>query len=98
MQDISFRRKVYHRSVSQARRPMTLMALDGSSVAKVPVRPHCSEVQTIQALMELALPRFEGLGDGPRQVHRPWMVSTEVMTSSHQMLLVGLWSVSDGSD
>ena len=40
-------------------------------------RPHCSEVQTIQALMELALPSFEGLGDGPRQVHRPWMVSTE---------------------
>ena len=27
--------------------------------------------------MELALPRFEGLGDGPRQVHRPWMVSNE---------------------
>ena len=27
--------------------------------------------------MDLALPRFEGLGDGPRQVHRPWMVSTE---------------------
>ena len=53
------------------------MALDDSSVAKVPVRPHSSEVQTIQALMELALPRFEGLGDGPRQVHRPWMVSTE---------------------
>ena len=53
------------------------MALDGSSVAKVPVRPHCSEVQTIQALMELALPRFEGLGDEPRQVHRSWMVSTE---------------------
>ena len=53
------------------------MALDGSSVDKVPVRPHCSEVQTIQALMELDLPRFESLGDGPRQVHRPWMVSTE---------------------
>ena len=54
------------------------MALDGSSVATGPVRPRCSEVQTIQALMELlALPRFEGLGDGPRQVHRPWRVSTE---------------------
>ena len=53
------------------------MVLDGSSVAKVPVRPRCSEVQTIQALMELALPVWEGLTDGPRQVHRPWMVSTE---------------------
>ena len=27
--------------------------------------------------MDLTLPRFEGLGEGPRQVHRPWMVSTE---------------------
>ena len=25
--------------------------------------------------MDLALPRFEGLGDGPRQVHRPWKMS-----------------------
>ena len=41
-------------------------------------RMHASEVQTIQALMELALPRFEGLGDGPRQVHRSWMESTEL--------------------
>ena len=48
-----------------------------SSVATGPVRPHRSEVNTIQALMDLALPRFEGLGDGPLQVHRPWMVSTE---------------------
>ena len=53
------------------------MALDGSSVATGPVRPRCSEVWTIQALMDLVLPRFEGLGDGPWQVHRPWMVSTE---------------------
>ena len=27
--------------------------------------------------MDLALPQFEGLGDGPQQVHRSWMVSTE---------------------
>ena len=31
--------------------------------------------------MDLALSRFEGLGDGPRQVHRPWMVSTELPAS-----------------
>ena len=49
----------------------------GDSLATGPVRPHRSEANTIQALMDLALPRFEGLGDGPRQVHRPWMVSTE---------------------
>ena len=47
MQDISSRPKVYRRSVSRARRPTRLKALDGSSVAKVPVRPHSSEVQTI---------------------------------------------------
>ena len=27
--------------------------------------------------MDLALPRFAGLGDGPRQVHEPWMVSAD---------------------
>ena len=27
--------------------------------------------------MDLALPRFAGLGDGPRQVHKPWMVSAD---------------------
>ena len=26
-----------------------------------------SEASTVQALMDLALPRFAGLGDGPRQ-------------------------------
>ena len=41
------------------------------------VRPHRSELKTIRAMMDLALPRFEGLGNGPRQVHRPWRVSTE---------------------
>ena len=58
-----------------------MMALDVSSVAMEPVRSHCSEVQTIQALMELALPRFEGLEDGPRPVYRPWRVSTKLPAS-----------------
>ena len=31
--------------------------------------------------MDLALPKFEGLGDGRRQVHRPWMVLTELPAS-----------------
>ena len=39
-------------------------------VTRRSVHPHHSEANTIQALMDLALPRFEGL-------HRPWMVSTE---------------------
>ena len=45
------------------------------------VWPYRSEANTIQALMDLALPRFEGLGDGPPHVHRPWMVSTNSAAS-----------------
>ena len=49
----------------------------GSSRTTGSVRPHCSEANNVQALMDLALPRFEGLGDGPRQAHRPWKMSAE---------------------
>ena len=52
-------------------------AVAGSSVATGTVRPHRSEVNTIRALMDLALPKFEGLGDRPPQVHEPWMVSND---------------------
>ena len=45
------------------------------------VRPHRSEVNTIRALMDLVFPRVERLGDGPPQVHRPWMVSTDSLAS-----------------
>ena len=31
--------------------------------------------------MDLALPRFAGLGDGPRQVHPPWSVYSDSPTS-----------------
>ena len=31
----------------------------------------------MQALMDLALPRFAGLADGPRQVHPPWSVESD---------------------
>ena len=51
------------------------VAVASSSLAMGPVHPHRSEANTIQALMDLT--RFEGLGDGSRQVHRSWMVSTE---------------------
>ena len=57
------------------------VAVSSSSLAMGLVHPHRSEANTMQALMDLALPRFEGLGDGPRQVHRPWMVSTESTAS-----------------
>ena len=38
---------------------------------------HRSEATTVQTLMDLALPRFDGLGDGSRQVHKPWKISAE---------------------
>ena len=58
---------------------MSRTSLRGASSSSITgsVRPHRSEVNTVQALMDLALPRFEGLGDGPRQVHRPWKMSAE---------------------
>ena len=31
----------------------------------------------VQALMDLALPRFAGLEDRPGQVHLPWSVSSD---------------------
>ena len=36
-----------------------------------------AEVSTVQALMDLVLPRFAGLGDGPRQVHPPWSIASD---------------------
>ena len=76
--DVSSRPKVTRRSVSRGRRPTRTVAVAGSLMATEPVRPHRSEENTMQAMMDLALPRCEGFGDGPRQVHRPWMVSTEL--------------------
>ena len=41
------------------------------------VRPHRSEGNTIRALMDLAFPKFDSLGDRPTQVHRSWMVTND---------------------
>ena len=79
--DVSSRPKVSRRSVSRVRRPTRPAAVACSSVVTGTVRPHRSEVNTIRAQMDLALLRFEGLGDGPTQVHRPWMVSTDSSAS-----------------
>ena len=57
-----------HSSVGlQGRRPIRPVAVAGSLMATGAVRPHRSEVNTIPALMDLTLPRFEGLGDGPQK-------------------------------
>ena len=75
--DVSPRPKVTRRSVSWARRPPRPVRGAGSSRTTGSVRPHRSEANTVQTLMDLALPRFEGLGDRLRQVHRPWKMSAE---------------------
>ena len=49
----------------------------GSSKASESVRLPRSEATTVQAMMDLALPRFAGLGDGPRQIHKTWVVSAD---------------------
>ena len=36
-----------------------------------------AEASTVQALMDLSLPRFAGLGVGPQQVHAPWATSVD---------------------
>ena len=60
--DVSSRPKITRRSISRARGPTRPVTEAGSSLTTGPVRPHRSEANTIQALMDLALPRFEGLG------------------------------------
>ena len=59
----------------------------GSSKASESVRLPRSEATTVQALMDLAIPRFAGLGDGPRQIHKPWMVSADSPASADASLV-----------
>ena len=59
--DVSTRHTVTRKSVRGA----------GSSRASETVSLPQSEEYTVQALMDLALPCFAGLGDGPHQVHGP---------------------------
>ena len=83
--DVLPRPKVTHRSVSRARRPPRPVGGGGggggSSRTTGSVCPHRSEANTVQALMDLALPRFEGLADGPRQLNRSWKISAESQAS-----------------
>ena len=58
------------RSGSRVRKSTPLTAVAFSSVATGAVRPHRSEVSTVRALMDLALPRFADLGDRSMRPHR----------------------------
>ena len=73
--DVSTRHTVTRRSVSRAWRPHKSVRGAGSSRASETVSLPQLEAYTVQALMDLALTRFAGLGDGPRQVQEPWEIS-----------------------
>ena len=64
---------VGHRTDSRSRRPRRLKGVTNS--AGVPESSCClpAEMSSVQALMDLALPRFAGLADVPRQVHPPFV-------------------------
>ena len=40
-----------------------------------------AEMSSVQALMDLALPRFAGLGDGSRQLHPLWSIASDSLAS-----------------
>ena len=48
-------------------------------------------MSSVQALMDLALPRFTGLADGPRQVHPPWSVALDSPASPAPTQLDPSW-------
>ena len=67
---------VCHRSVSRGRRPGRLKgSVSTGQGLKLDERPS-AEMSSVQALMELALPRFK-MAEGPRVKHPPWPVATE---------------------
>ena len=68
---------VYCHSVSRARGSTASAAVACSSKGAGTVRSHRMEGDTIQVLMELALPQFGGLGNRSVPVRKPWMVSTD---------------------
>ena len=39
------------------------------------------EMSSVQALMDLSLPRFAGLADGLRQIHPPWSIASDSSAS-----------------
>ena len=68
---------VGHRTFSRTRRPRRLKGVTDSSggpesVCRLPV-----EMSSVQALMDLSLPRFAGLTDWPRQIHPLWSIASD---------------------
>ena len=75
--DVSSKPKVFRRLIPRARGSTKSAAAACVSKGAGTVRSHHTEGDNIQALMELALPQFGGLGDQSAQARKPWMVSTD---------------------
>ena len=78
--DVSSRPMVYRRSVSQARRPTASATAACSSTGEGAFRSRHTEGDLIQALMDLAFPKF-GVGIRSSPVRKTWMVSSDSPTS-----------------
>ena len=66
-----------HRTVSRSRRPRRLKGVANSAGGPESRCRLTAEMSSVQALMDLSLPRFVGMADGPRQIHPPWSVVSE---------------------
>ena len=75
--DVTTGHTVTRRTGSRGQRQCTSLRGAGSSCASDMVFLPPAEASTVQALMDLSLPRFAGLGVGPQQVHAPWATSTD---------------------
>ena len=65
-----------HGIVSRPRWPRRLKGAAGSAGGPESSERTMAEMSSVQALMELALPRL-AMTEGPRQVHPPWSVAIE---------------------
>ena len=70
------RSEVGHRTVSRTRRPRRLKGVTDSSGGSESVCRIPMEMSSVQALMDLSLPRFAGLTDGLRQIHPLWSIES----------------------
>ena len=86
---VLLRSTVRHRTVS--RRPRRLKGVSNSAGGPKSSCRLSAEMSSLQALMDLALPRFAGLADGPRQVHPPWSVASDSPASPAPTQLDPSW-------
>ena len=88
-----------HRTVSRSRQPRRLKGVANSAGGPESRCRLTAEMSSVQALMDLALPRFAGMADGPRQVHPLWSVASESMDqTSMSSVYLNLDALSSSSE